>query len=468
MRQKIKNRAQLLDHGDAESRRIVLDLAEATLQKLDAYTRIKSILHLDGDILRIGERTWDLSKKRNVYLIGAGKACNAMAQAVEEVLGDRLTDGIAVIKVSEPTDIFHRTRVFVGGHPLPTPDGVAACMEIFRLVDSCGPDDLFLCVMSGGSSALISYPAPGLTLQDEIDTTDVLLKSGAAILEVNAVRRHISGMNGGRLAQRIEARGAELIGFNISDSVSNPPTADISVPWPNFAGTPMGADQTTVADALDVIRRYCLSERLPKRVIQYLKSCGPSGETPKAFPRNTYYQVNTLPDSCAYAGEIAGKMDLPAMVLSTFVEGEAKSVGTLMADIAREIQRYHRPLSPPCVVLSCGEAVTTITDNREIRGHGGPSQEMTVGFAIEAAKTKGACLLSIDTEGTDGTTPAAGGMTDSQSGARAAHLGVDLLDALRGHASYEALCTIGDCVMTGNTGTNVCDLNIMYVPALKE
>ncbi|HWQ78330.1 MAG TPA: DUF4147 domain-containing protein, partial [Anaerovoracaceae bacterium] len=465
---KIKNREKLLSHGDVESRRIVLDITEATLKRMDSYHRIKSIMRVEGTYLHIGVKSWDLSRKKNVYLIGGGKACNAMAMAIEEILGDRLTAGIAVVKLSEPNDSFTRTRVFVGGHPLPNQDGLQACKEIFKLVDGACADDLFICVMSGGSSALMSCPVEGLTLQDEIDTTDLLLKSGANIIEINSVRRHISQMNGGRLAERISSRGSELIGFNISDAVTNPPTKDINVPWPNFYGTPMGPDQTTLENALQVIRDYNLADRLPERVLHYLQSCGPGGETPKAFPRNTYFQLNTLPDSCAYAREIAEDMGLPVMVLTTFIEGESKEFGSFFASIAREIQHHGRPIAPPCVVLSAGEAVTTILDSRAIKGHGGPSQEMVIGFAIGAEKAKGACMLSIDTEGTDGTTLAAGGIADSKSAAEARRNGVDLFDALRGHASFEALTGIGDCVITGNTGTNVCDFNIMYVPPLED
>ena len=263
MGKKIKNRSELLSHGHRHSRQTVLDITDAALEELDAYGRIRSFLKCEGNLLRIGDRCWDLDRKRNVYLIGAGKACNAMAMAVEDALGERLTDGIAVVKILEPGDRFVRTRVRIGGHPIPNQAGYEACLEILDLIDRAGPEDLFLCVMSGGSSALMSCPVDGISLEDEQKTTDILLKSGAGILEINAVRRHISRMNGGRMAQRIADRGAELIGFNISDSVSNPPTRDISIPWEHYYGTPMGPDQTTLQDALACIEKYNLHSRLP-------------------------------------------------------------------------------------------------------------------------------------------------------------------------------------------------------------
>lgn len=464
MQTKIKNRDAILAHGDVESRRIVLDITEKTLQYLDAYERIKSIAHMEGDILHIGTKQWDLSKKRNVYLLGAGKACNHMAMAVDEILGDHLTKGIAIVKVSEETDVFRNTDVYVGGHPLPNEEGLRACKEILKLVDNATADDLFIVVISGGSSALMSCPIEGITLQDEIDTTDVMLKSGAGIYEINTIRRHISAMNGGMLAKRIAERGAELIGFGISDAVGKPATSNIGEPDLNYKGTPMGPDQTTLEEARRVIKDYDVADRLPKAVVDYLMNVGPEGETPKAFPQNTYFLLNTLPDSCIYAKKVAEEMGIPAIILSSFLEGESKDAGTIFASIAREVQAFGNPVSAPCVILSSGETTTKILDNKEITGHGGPGQELTLSFAMSAMKAPGACMLSIDSEGTDGTTPVAGGITDSTSFAMAEAKGVDCHASLRGHACYEALSEMGDVVFTGNTGTNLCDFNVLYIP----
>ena len=466
MQKKIKNREVLLSHGDVEGRKIVLDITEKTLQHLDAYERIKSIAHMEGSVLCIGSRRWDLSKKRNVYLLGAGKACNHMAMAIDEILGEYLTRGIAIVKIKEDTDVFRRTDVYVGGHPLPNEEGLRACKEIIKLVDGANEDDLFIVVISGGSSALMSCPIEGITLQDEIDTTDVMLKSGAGIYEINAIRRHISAMNGGMLAKRIRERGAELIGFGISDAVGTPATGDIGEPYKNYKGTPMGPDQTTLEEARQVIRDYDVADRLPKSVVDYIMNVGPEGETPKAFPENTYFLINSLPDSCLTAKRISEEMGIPAIILTSFLEGEARDVGTVFASLAREIQNYGNPIKPPCVLLCSGEATTKILDNSVITGHGGPGQELTLSYSISAKKAPGCVCLSIDSEGTDGTTVVAGGMTDSTSYDCACEKGIDVFESLRGHACFEALDEIGDAVFTGNTGTNLCDFNIMYVPEL--
>ncbi|MCC8405582.1 DUF4147 domain-containing protein [Paraburkholderia sp. MMS20-SJTN17] len=464
---KIRNANAILTHGDLSSRRVVLEIADRTLERLDSYQRIRNIMRMEGNVLHVGTRSWDLSLKRNVYLIGAGKACNHMAMAVDHVLGDFLTQGIAIVKILEETDRFNRTEVFVGGHPLPNEEGHRASRKIIELVDQAGPDDLFIAVISGGSSALMSCPIDGITLQDEIDTTDVLLKSGAGIYEINAVRRHISALNGGMLAKRIQEVGAELIGFGISDAVGSPATGDIAVPYSAYKSTPIGPDMTTLDDARATIVNRNVSDRLPASVVDYLMNAGPESETPKAFPDNTYFLINTLPDSCIYAKQICEKMGIPAMIVSSFLEGESRDAGTFLASMAREIQTYGNPVKPPCVLLSSGEVTTLIDDNSAIKGHGGPGQEMAVSFAITAAKTQGACLLSIDSEGTDGTANVAGGITDSTSFKAAADKGISLYQALRDHSCFEALDSINSAVFTGNTGTNLCDLNILYVPELK-
>ena len=461
---KIKNIETLLSHGDIESRRIVLDIAERTLSQLDAYAQIHSIAKLDGSVLHIGNKSWDLSKKRHVYVIGAGKACNAMAKAFDEILGDFLTQGIAIVKIMEDSDINHRTDIFIGGHPLPNEEGLRASEKILKLVDSSGSDDLFIVLISGGSSALMSCPVKGISLTDEIMTTDIMLKSGANIFEINAIRRHISKLNGGRLAERIMNIGAELIGVGISDGIGLPPTSDIRTPYIRYSGTPMGPDATTLDDARRVIREYGVADRLPKSVIDYLKNAGPECETPKAFPNNTYFLINTVADSCIVAKESAEALGYKAIILTSFLEGESRDAGTFFASLARQIQSLGGIIQAPCVILSCGETTTKIPDNSLIKGHGGPSQELVAGFALAAAAIPGACMFSIDSEGSDGTTMAAGGLTDSKTLAFARAHDIDLRAALRDYSTFEALSSLGDVVYTGNTGTNLCDINILYVP----
>ena len=161
-----------------------------------------------------------------------------MVRALDEILGDRLTRGIVIVKMAEEIDVFNRTELHVGGHPLPNAAGLRACGAILDLVDRAGPDDLFVCAISGGSSALMGCPIDGVTLEDDIRTSDIMLKSGASIYEINSIRRHISKLNGGMLAKRIAASGAEMIGIGISDAVGMPPTLARERPCSDYSGTP--------------------------------------------------------------------------------------------------------------------------------------------------------------------------------------------------------------------------------------
>ena len=460
---KIRNRDELLAKGVTDSRRIVLDVTERVLQRLDSYERLKSFVRLERGFLHVGNRQWDLSRKRHVYVFSAGKAANHMAMAMDEILGDRLTRGVAIVKIVEETDRYANTEVFVGGHPLPNPEGVRGSKRMLEIVDNAGKDDLFIFCMSGGSTALLAYPVDGITLEEKMAVTDTMLKSNIRVMDINTIRGHISQMNRGRLGQRIERRGAEMIGLNVWDALDWPPIEDYGEPV-TMRGTPIGPDYSTFADAQRIIKENGLVGRLPKSVEQYIFNGTETQETPKSITRASYFMINILSDSCRYAAEVAEDMGIRHMILTTSLEGESKDAGMIHAGIAKEVQRFHRPIMPPCLIFSAGETSTRISDNREIKGHGGPSQEFVTGFAIVAREVPGACMLSIDTEGTDGTTKMAGGITDSDTYRQALAENIDLHEALRGHATFEALSQLGCCVFTGNTGTNLCDFNVLYIP----
>lgn len=463
----IKNASKLLSAGDQESRKIVLDILDETLYRLDSYHLIKRMVKVEGHIMTIGKRSWDLSTKKNIYLIGAGKAANAMARAFDEILGDRLTDGIAVVKIREPQDddIKH-VRIYTGGHPLPNQSGFLAALKVLELVDKATADDLFIGAMSGGNSSLMSCPMEDMTLQEEMQTRDVMLKSGANVIEVNAVCRHVSRVNGGHLAKRIEAKGAEMISFLIMDAIGFPPTIDPSESQ-YFGATSMGPDITTLADAKAAIKNYNVEDKLPQCVVDFFNNCTEENETPKTLQRWTPYIINTLPDASLIAKAEAEKRGFPAIVLTNYLSGEAREAGTFLANIAQEIQVSGQPIAAPCVIVATGEVSTKISPKEKI-GLGGPGQELTTSFAIMAANTKGVCLASVDTEGTDGPTMAAGGLTDSSTLAESERISIDLYKALRCHNTYDALNALNCKIVTGNTGTNLCDLHIMYVPALTD
>lgn len=457
---KIKNRDKLLSAGDIEARKIVLDIIEESLQALDASHIISDLLKLDGNMLQIGNRQWDLDLKRRVLVIGAGKACNSMAKAVEEKLGDRISEGLVIVKQIERGDELQRIELLEGGHPLPNEKSRSASKRILSMVEQATPDDLFIGVISGGSSALMACPITGITLEDEIEVTEKLLKSSARILEINGVRRHISATNGGRLAQKIEANGAEMINLIISDVVGDGLTANPEQPA-EFFGTPVAPDTTTLHDAVNVLRKYDLWSQVPNSITEYLETEDPARETPKVFGDLIHHFVLQKPaDGCEAAQRSANGMGFASSILTTSLEGESREAGTFLACVAKEITINYRPIRPPCVMIAGGETTTRVEKGS---GLGGPSQELVLGFALEIVNLAGCTIAAIDTDGTDGPTELAGGIADSTTVERARLKGLNVFERLRAHDSSHVLRILGDEIITCNTGTNVCDLNVIYI-----
>lgn len=457
---KIKNFEYLCSKGDTESRKVILEIIESSLQQLDSYLLIRRLLKLDGSILQIGNLHWDLSKKRKIFVIGAGKAGNAMAMAIEEILGDWISWGLVIVKHIEDKDRLKRIELVKGGHPIPNEDGYRATQRILKIVEEAGPNDLFISLISGGSSSLMNCPIAGITIEEEMRVTEELLKSGARILEINAVRRHISAVNGGRLAQRIDAKGSEMINLIISDSVGQKPTVNPGEPV-KFFGTPVAPDPTTLRDGIMVIEKYDLSSRIPQKILEYFKSNDQSLETPKSFSNRIHHFVISRPaDACEVALRAAQQKGYRGMILTTLLEGESSEAGTFLASVAKEIALNHRPIRPPCILIAGGETTTKIDG---ISGLGGPSQELAIGFSIEVAGRKGISIGSIDTDGTDGPTELAGAIGDGTTVERAIQKGLDVFFQLKHHDCMRLLMVLGDEIRTGNTGTNVCDLNVIYV-----
>lgn len=463
--EKIKNYEELLSHGDKEAREVVLKVTDEVLDRLDSYKYLKKLIRRDGDTLTIGHQAVDLSKYERVYAFSSGKAGNHMARAFEEILGDRLTAGVTIIKIKEDIDVqtLKKTEIFVGGHPLPNEEGIEGCKRMLEIADQMNEKDLLLLGLTGGCSALMGYPVEGVSLDDLKEATDVMLKNSMWVMDINDIRGHLSRMSRGRLGQRI--KGSKIFCFEIWDAVGLDDITDYSRPVP-IMGTPVGYDTITFEDIRAIIKKYNIEDKLPKSVANYLMNSGPEEETPQKMTNDVdYYIVNTLPDSCKHAMDAAKEMGIDAHVLTTYASGESKDFGTFMATIAKEIQSTGRPFKAPCLIFSAGETTTAIGSDDEITGHGGPSQELVTSFAIMADELglENVCMLSMDSEGTDGTCENAGGLTDSTSMKKAVEAGVDLRRHLEGHACYEALKAIKDGLFTGNTGTNLCDFNVLYV-----
>lgn len=456
----IKNTTALQKTGDASVRGMLLRLANHALAALNSEQLIPSLVSLSGDILHVGDTAWDLAACKRIFVVGAGKAGNHMARAMDRILGDRINQGLVIVKQLEQGDELEHVELALGGHPYPNASGWQATQRILALLGRCGEGDLVISLISGGSSALMNCPAEGIGVEEESRLTEILLTAGASILEINTVRRHVSAVNGGRLAQMVSARGARMLNLILSDRVGDTAVGTPRVPV-NYTGTQIGLDPTTFQDAWRILVRYGLLASVPASVLAHLRQGPQLTETPKTpLPGVSNFVIQGLTDACEAAVAASKAEGLPVHVLTSCLEGDSRQAGIFLGAIAREIRSRGMPFSPPCVLVAAGETTVRLCGPA---GSGGPSQELALSFARQVAGLSGVGIAAIETEGTDGPTRLAGAVTDGTTQERALALQVDILAALDNHDCCPALTRVGDQLETGNTGTNLCDLNIIYI-----
>jgi hydroxypyruvate reductase len=445
---------EVLKSGQVRERRErALAVLSAALEAVDPTKAIKRQMSLSDEKLRIGERTYDLRRYRRIYVIGGGKAGGSMAQAIEEILGGRVTAGLVNVKYGygAETDIICLNEA---GHPIPDAAGVDGTKQMAELARKATANDLVICLISGGGSALMALPAQGITLADMKSLTDALLRCGATINEINTVRKHLSQIKGGNLARL--AYPAEIVSLLLSDVVGNP--LDV------IASGPMVPDPTTFADACGVIEKYGLLEELPRPIVEHLRQGreGLIAETPKegdeVFTR-TYNLIIASNEIAAEAATTKAKeLGFHSLLLSTFVEGEAREVARVFAAIAREILHSGRPVPRPACVVAGGETTVTVRGS----GLGGRNQEMALSAALEIAGLEDVTIISLATDGTDGPTDAAGAIADGSTLRRAQEAGLSAAQYLADNDSYHFFQQLGDLLATGPTNTNVNDLTLTF------
>ena len=383
-------------------------------------------------------------------VVGAGKAAASMARAVEQHWPGPL-EGLVVTRYGHAVPCA-RIRVVEASHPVPDAAGTAAAEEILGMVRGLGPDDLVLCLVSGGGSALLGLPAPGITLDDKRAVTRDLLRSGATIGEINTIRKHLSAIKGGRLAQA--AAPARLVALAISDVPNDDPAviaSGLTVP-----------DPTTYADAVAVLEKYGITP--PPAIAERLAAA--LDETPKPGApifANTRFTLVATPqmalDAAAARARAAG---VTPIILGDAIEGEARDVALVHAAIARQVQRRGQPLPAPAVLLSGGETTVTVRG----RGRGGRNAEFLLALAVALDGAPGIHALAGDTDGIDGTEDNAGAILRPDSVARAAAAGVQARRSLADNDGYGFFSGLGDLVRTGPTLTNVNDFRaILVLPA---
>ena len=424
---------------------------EAALDAANPATCIHNSLRIHNNVLSVGGRELRIDGK--LIVIGAGKAASRMAQVVEEMLGARITGGLVVTKYEHALPL-QRIRQVEAGHPIPDEAGVGAVREMLELLKGLRAEDIVLCLLSGGGSALWPAPAEGITLAQKQEVTSLLLRAGATILELNAVRKHLSSIKGGQLAAR--AAPAQLVSLIMSDVIGDP--LDF------IASGPTAPDTTSFPEALAIIQKYAVA--VPAAVTERLQAGarGQIPDTPKVGDplfRNVDNLIiannRLLVDAAARKASALG---FKTVILGTEVEGEAKDVGGFFAAIAKEIGRTGNPVSPPACVLAAGETTVTVRG----RGLGGRNQEMALAWAIAMASRATAipcCFASVATDGSDGPTDAAGGLVDPLTSRRAVDLGLVPSRYLMDNDSRNFLKATGDLIVTGPTQTNLMDLQIL-------
>lgn len=404
-----------------------------------------------GGRLYVDDRTYDLKRFNNLFVLGGGKASAPMAAALESLLGQRLTRGVVNVKYGHVVDVT-AVNFVEAGHPMPDENGAAGSREILELADSAEEDDLVFCLMSGGGSALLPFPAECLTLKDKQDTTEVLLSCGATIHEINTIRKHMSGIKGGRLAQAVYP--ATLVSLILSDVVGD----DLDV----IASGPTVPDSSRFIDCMEIFNKYGIVKRLPPAVVDHVKR-GISGdveETPKAGEIFTHVQnviVGSNFESIEAAKKTAEKLGYSSLVLSSMIEGDTRQVAHMHTAIAREIIKTGHPLTPPACVLSGGETTVTLTGS----GKGGRCQEFALAAAEGISGNENIVILTAGTDGTDGPTDAAGAVIDSDTIERATEKGMDPKSYLANNDAYHFFKRLNDLIITGPTNTNVMDLRIV-------
>ena len=388
--------------------------------------------------------------KGRTLVLGAGKAAAAMAKAVEDNWPGPL-GGLVVTRYGHGLPC-EKIEVVEAAHPVPDAAGRAAAGRILELAQGLGADDLLLCLVSGGGSALLALPAPGLTLEDKQSVNAALLKCGAPIDEMNCLRKHLSGIKGGRLAAA--AAPAQVVTLLISDVPGDDPAV--------IASGPTVPDPTSFADARAILAKYDIAA--PDRVRAHLEAG--AEETPKpGDPRlagNETVLVSRPQDSLEAAAEVARAAGITPVILGDSLEGEAREVAKVMSGIARQVVAYGQPAPAPCVLLSGGETTVTLRG----RGRGGRNAEFLLALAVALAGTPGITALACDTDGIDGSEDNAGALLAPDSLARAAAAGLDAKARLADNDGYGFFDGLGDLIVTGPTRTNVNDFRaIVIMPA---
>ena len=437
-----------------DQRQRAIEIFQAGLQAVNPRAAMKRFCQLDGTTLTIDGSNYDLGLFEKVLVIGAGKAGASMARAIEDILGDRLSEGVITVKYGH-LDELKKIKIQEAGHPVPDENGYLGARAIYQLASSADEKTLVICLFSGGGSALLTLPVEGVSLEDKQATTQVLLECGATIQEINAIRKHLSAIKGGGLARAVYP--ATLVTLSLSDVVGD----DLD----SIASGPCVPDSTTYADCLEIFTKYAIEKDVPPAVLQHIQQgiAGNVPETPKAgqdfFKQTQNVIIGSNFNALLKSKEKADELGYNTLLLSSMIEGETREVACNHIAIGAEIQLHGYPLARPACVLSGGETTVRIKG----RGKGGRNQEFVLAAAIRMAGMEDITAFSAGTDGNDGPTDAAGALADGQTLEQANRKGLDAKRYLDDNDSYHFFDQAGGLYKTGPTNTNVMDIRIILI-----
>ena len=426
----------------------VSDIFGASLKSVDPYRLVR----LSAEKVKAYYQSGNSSR---LVVIGFGKAAVAMGRAAEDSLSDLISEGMLITKYghSGSAGLLKKLKVLEAGHPIPDDRGFAGTARILSLFQKNDEHTLVLCLVSGGGSALLVYPYHGITLREKQYTSELLLKAGADIVELNTVRKHLSRVKGGRLAKL--ARPARVISVILSDVIDD--RLDV------IASGPTAPDSTTFGDAIEVLEKYGLRDRIPKAVLGILRNgaAGHISETPKKedplFSRVENVIIGSNRIALMAAKRKAEEMGFRAEIISSGIQGEAREAGKWLA--RKAIDAKNMKTGRPLCLISGGETTVTVRGS----GLGGRNLELALAFAIEINGIDGITFLSAGTDGTDGPTDATGAVVDGGTVERAKTAGIEPETYLNNNDSYHFFKKIDGLLITGPTGTNVMDIQISLI-----
>ena len=430
-------------------------ILEEGLRAADPEASVKNTLSLRNDDFLCVRKSC-LKIKGNIHVVGFGKASYKMLRGVIERLGDKVRGGIVITHNPEWIGRYGNVEVVLGNHPIPGTDTINSSIKLLNYIEeNVSREDIVIVLISGGGSALFEKPLEPITLNDLSKLNELLLKSGADIYEINAVRKHVSSVKGGKLAKIISP--AKVIALIISDVVGDPLEA--------IASGPTAPDPTTFNDAYKILKRRGIWESIPQSVKEIITKGmkGEIEETPKPGDKVFENVINVIVASNVISLEAmarkARELGYEALILTSMMEGEAREVGKFLASIAKHIHKYGKYFKRPLAILLGGE--TTVTVKGE--GIGGRNQELALSFSIHARGLKDVVLASIGSDGKDGVSDAAGAIVDGETYSNALSMNLDPNDYLERNDSYTILSKLGSTIYTGPTGTNVNDLVVLLI-----